>query len=114
MICIMRVFFYEKSSGKSPIKKFIDGLPKVDQARFLEVIDEISENGLSASRVVFKPIEGKLWEIKFRSEKSGYRVFYVMLEKDLMVWLHAFNKKTQKTPKKELDVARKRLKEILE
>jgi phage-related protein len=70
-------------------------------------------NGLSASRVIFKPLEGKLWEIKFNSPTSGYRVLYVMLEKDLMVWLHAFCKKTQKTPKQELDLARKRLKEVL-
>ena len=109
----MRVFFYEAGSGKSPIKKFIDGLPINDQARFFEVIQEVEAHGLSAVRMVFKPIEGKLWEIKFKSENSGYRVFYVMLEKDLMVWLHAFSKKTQKTPQKELEVARKRLKEVL-
>jgi len=36
-----------------------------------------------------------------------------MLESELMVWLHAFNKKTQKTPPKELNIAKKRLREIL-
>ena len=90
-----------------------DDLPRDDQARFFEVVDEIETQGFGAVRVVFKPIEGKLWEIKFRSTQSGYRVFYVMLEKDLMVWLHAFSKKTQKTPKLELEVARKRMKEVL-
>lgn len=109
----MRVFFYETGAGNSPIKKYIDRLPENDQARFLEVVDEIEKNGFSAARVTFKPLEGKLWEIKFRSEQSGYRVFYVMLANDLMAWLHAFSKKTQKTPKHELDLARKRMKEIL-
>ncbi|OYZ11956.1 MAG: hypothetical protein B7Y39_19075 [Bdellovibrio sp. 28-41-41] len=109
----MRIYFYETPGGNSPIKKFIDDLPKADQARFLEVIDEIELNGLSASRIIFKPLEGKLWEIKFNSPTSGYRALYVMIEKDLMVWLHAFNKKTQKTPKQDLDLARKRLKEVL-
>lgn len=109
----MKIFFYETPNGKSPIKKLIDGLPNIEQARFLEVIDEIENNGLSASRIIFKPLEGKLWEIKFSSPTLGYRVLYVLLEKALMVWLHAFAKKTQKTPIKELDLARKRLKEIL-
>ena len=103
----MRVYLYETPGGNSPIKKFIDGLPEVDQARFFEVIDEVEEHGFSAARVIFKPIEGKLWEIKFKSENVGYRVFYVMLEKELMAWLHAFSKKTQKTPKHELELARK-------
>lgn len=55
----MRIYFYETPGGNAPIKKFIDDLPKADQARFLEVIDEIELNGLSASRIIFKPLEGK-------------------------------------------------------
>jgi phage-related protein len=109
----MKIYFYKSGSGKSPIQRFIDKLPKEDQARFLEVIDEVETYGFSAARVIFKPIEGKLWEIKFRSTKSGYRIFYVLLEKDLMVWLHAFSKKAQKTPQKELELARKRMKEVM-
>ena len=109
----MRIFFYETAGGNSPIKKFIDSLPEADQARFFEVIDEVEKMGLAAMRMVFKPIDGKLWEIKFRSVQAGYRVFYVMLERDLMAWLHAFSKKTQKTPQHELDIARKRMKEVL-
>lgn len=109
----MRIYFFENQNKKSPIKKFIDRLPLADQARFFEVIDEIEKYGLSGSRIIFKPIEGKLWEVKFNSATSSYRVLYVMIEKDLMAWLHAFSKKTQKTSKLDLDVARKRMKEIL-
>ncbi len=109
----MKVYFYKTSQGNSPIEKYIDKLPQADQARFLEIIKEIEERGLSAARLIFKPLEGKLWEIKFKVKSVGYRVLYVILEEDLMVWLHAFSKKTQKTPKKELDLARKRIKEVL-
>lgn len=109
----MKIFFYKTPAGNSPIEKFIDGLSLDDQARFLEVIDEIEKHGLSASRLIFKPLEGKLWEIKFSTSSAGYRVLYVMIEKDLMIWLHGFIKKTQKTPKQDLDLARKRLKEVL-
>jgi len=79
----------------------------------LEVFNEIEDQGFNAIRVTFKPIDGKLWEIKFKSESAGYRILYVLLEQDLMVWLHAFSKKSQKTPPKELKVARKRMKEVL-
>jgi phage-related protein len=112
-MAMMKIYFYETGAGNSPLKKFIDKLPEKDQARFNEVFNEIETHGLNASRLIFKPIEGKLWEIKFKSESKGYRILYVLVEQDMMIWLHAFVKKTQKTPVNELKVARQRLKEVL-
>src|SRR5687768_17419132 len=109
----MKIYLFETSTGNSPIKKFIDKLPKADQARFVEIFEEIEKHGLSAVRVIFKPLEGKLWEIKLKAPNAGYRVLYVLMERDMMIWLHAFSKKTQKTPLTELEIARKRLKEVL-
>jgi hypothetical protein len=55
---MMKIFFYETASGNSPIKRFIDSLPDEDQARFIEVYQEIEKYGFAAVRMVFKPIEG--------------------------------------------------------
>jgi hypothetical protein len=63
-LLIMRISFYKTVAGNSPIKRFIDALPEVDQARFIEVFQEIEKHGLIAVRMVFKPIECKLWENK--------------------------------------------------
>lgn len=109
----MKIFFYKTASGRSPVREFIDDQPEGSLARFLDVIVEIESHGLDSARITFKPIEGKLWEIKFRTEDAGYRVFYVLLKQNEMIWLHAFKKKTQKTPTKELDIARKRMREVL-
>ncbi len=92
---------------------YIEGLAESDQARFFEVSEEIELNGLEAARVIFKPLQGKLWEIKFTAVGGGYRILYAIVTKDSMVWLHAFKKKTQKTPPKELELALKRLKEVM-
>lgn len=109
----MRVSFYVSSLGRSPVEDFILSLPKCDQARFADVHYGICEDGLDCSRVVFKPLRGKLWEIKFAAEGGGYRICYVMLNGDKMVWLHAFKKTTNKTPRRDLEVAERRMKEIL-
>lgn len=109
----MKIFFYKTSSGRSPVREFIDEQRESEQARIFDVIVDIEVHGLDAARIVFKPLEGKLWEIKFRAEDASYRVLYVLLKKDEMIWLHAFKKKSQKTPFKELDIARKRMKEVL-
>jgi hypothetical protein len=45
IILMMRIFFYETAAGNSPIKRFIDALPKEDQARFIEVYQEIEKCG---------------------------------------------------------------------
>lgn len=93
----MKILFYENRHS-SPIKKFINKLSPSEKARFLEVYEEIEEFGLSAVRIKFKHLEGKLWEIKFRTGFSSYRIIYVLIERDLMIWIHIFGKKSQKTP----------------
>jgi phage-related protein len=109
----MRVAFYTSSSGRSPVEDFIGSLPKVDQARFRDVFDGIQSHGLDCPRVQLRQLRGKLWEIKFSAPSGGYRIAYVVVQKDVMVWLHAFKKTTQKTPTRDLDIAERRMQEIL-
>jgi phage-related protein len=109
----MEVVFYETGSGRSPVTKFIDDQPMRDQAIIIAVINAIEEDGLQAKGATFRQLDGKLWEIKIKAPSGGYRLLYVMLSANSMMLLHAFKKKTQKTPLNELAVARKRLAEVL-
>lgn len=109
----MLVNFYTKPSGRSPIEEFITSRSKADQARFAEVIVGLEEFGLSYSRVQFKPLRGKLWEIKFKAQDGSYRMLYVLVKINEMVILHTFRKTSQKTPLHELEIAEKRMKEVL-
>lgn len=109
----MHIFFYKTASGRSPVEKFIEGLPKPDQAKFADVNDGIAEHGLQYEPVEFKHLRGKLWEIKFKAKGGGYQIAYAILDKDTMVWLHAFRKDSQKTPEDDLNLAEMRMKEVL-
>jgi phage-related protein len=53
-------------------------------------------------------------EIRIQGKDGAYRTFFVLMQAHGVVVFHAFKKKTQKTPLKEIETARKRLKEILE
>lgn len=110
----MNVAFYQTSSGRSPIEDFISELPKHDKARFTDVFEGIENYGFDCPRVQFKPLRGKLWEIKFNAPSGGFRIAYVVVDGSSMVWLHVFKKTTQKTPLRDLDIAEKRMKEVLE
>lgn len=109
----MKVSFFSSNSGRCYVEDFIDELMTADQAVILAVLKDIETFGLSAIGCQFRQIEGKLWEIKIKAPHGGYRIFYVMISSVEMICLHAYKKQGQKAPKKDLEVARKRLKEVL-
>ena len=110
----MKITFYQTASGRIPVKDFIESLPLADQAKFWAIYRYLQQSGLDCPNVQFRQLKGKLWEIKFSSLGGGYRIAYVLIEKDLMVWLHAFKKASQKTPQSDLELALKRMKEVLQ
>lgn len=110
----MKIKYYLTPSGRNPVNEFALSLSKEDQGRFIEVYLGIQEHGLGYERVAFRQLDGKLWEIKYSAKGGGYRIAYVLIEKDCMVWLHAFKKKSQKTPRQDLELAQRRAKEVLE
>jgi len=105
---------YRVASGRSPVEEWIGKLSAADRARFAEVADGIERYGFGCPRVTFRQLERKLWEIKFGTETGGYRVAYGVIFRERMVWLHAFKKKRQRTPHGDLQVALRRMKEVLE
>ncbi len=105
----MKVTFFTTASGRSPVLDYIQDLSKPERARLLASLDQIERHGFDAVRVQFRQIEGKLWEIRV----SAHRVFYVLIEHEEMVLLHAYRKQGQKLPLKEREVAMKRMKELL-
>jgi len=109
----MDVSFYLSSSGKSYFEKFIKELALQDRATILAVFHDISLRGMNAIGCQFRQIEGKLWEIKIKAPGGGYRFFYVLVNINHLHVLHSYKKQSQKAPKVELDVARKRLSEVL-
>ena len=55
-----------------------------------------------------------VWEIRISDEAGQFRVIYIAKLKDAVFVLHCFQKKSQKTPLKDLDLASKRLRELLQ
>lgn len=110
----MEVGFYRSASGRSPVREFLDHLSKPDQARFADVAEGIEQHGLACPRVRFRQLDGKLWEIKFATATGKFRIAYVVVTRELMIWLHVFKKARQRTPGHDLEVARQRLREVME
>ena len=104
----MDVRFYQTASGRSPVKEYLEGLPS-DRAEVVYAsLADLERHGLDGAAATARHIEGKLWELKFSID----RVFYVVITGPVMVLLHAYKKQGQRAPPRELEVARRRLKDV--
>jgi phage-related protein len=68
--------------------------------------------GMPLSRPMTTVASG-VHEVRIRGEGSTVRVFYYLRKSDAIIVFHAFHKKSQKTPSREINLARQRLKEVL-
>lgn len=59
-----------------------------------------------------KHLQDKLWEIRLKDKDGIARVIYILANKKRIILLHAFVKKTQKTPKSALEIVLKRTHEV--
>ncbi len=107
--CEINYFIY--SSGENPIKDFLDKHPKVKVKAF-HIFLNIEKYGLSTAIPHIKKLKNTpLWEIKIVGKEST-RILYFSEDLNSILLLHAFIKKTQKTPTKEINIAINRLKQI--
>ena len=86
-------------------------LPKGILARYFHCTDRMLEFGPDLGMPHTRAMSAGLFELRLKSREGIGRVFYCTLVGRQIVMLHQFVKKTDKTPLKELSVARKRMKE---
>jgi phage-related protein len=108
----VHIYYFRKPSGKEPVREFIDSLPDHDIARIFFDLDLIRKRGLKDCGLSLRHIEGKLWEVRFKLS-AGYRIFYCCISEQLCL-LHAYKKQSTKAPEKEIEIARKRMREVMQ
>ncbi len=90
-------------------------LPPDMVARFLRIGDLIAAAGLPAMREPHvKHVTGKLWEMRLKGRSGIARSIYVAASGQRVVVLRTFLKKTQETPRREIEIALQRLKDVKE
>lgn len=109
-----KVVLYELSNGRSPVAEFIEEQSKRNQAIIFAELDDLAEFGLMPRGDKLRPLEGKLWELRFRGEGLHFRFIYFVHTGREIVILHGFCKKTRKTPTRELNIGRRRQQDYLD
>jgi phage-related protein len=91
----------------------VAALPKDMRTRLARLISVIEEFGFQAlPRDSVKHRDGKLWELRMSGRDGISRAIYISASGQRVVILRAFVKKTQQTPRRELEIARQRAKEV--
>ncbi len=82
-------------------------------ANFLHIAEMIEHLGPNLGKPYVGTLGSGLYEIRAKGKEGIGRSIYCTVKGREVVILHSFIKKTQKTPKKELDLAKKRMNEVL-
>lgn len=100
---------YRTSAGNRPVKQFLDSLRPEDREQIVAAMKDVAVNGLHVAR----HLQGydDLWEVRAAGRDRIYRVIFSPEGQygQVLLSLHAFTKKTQRTPPNDLRVAADRL-----
>src|SRR4030065_2205020 len=98
------------------LEEWFETIPTDIKAKALRIVDMLVIFGPHTVREPYvKHVEGqrKLFEIRAKGKDGIARVFYCTISGQKIILLHGFIKKTDKTPKKEIDIAVKRMQEVM-
>ena len=97
----------------SRVQGELDALPSDMKARFRWIVELIQGHGLEQVREPHvKHVEGPLWEMRITGRDGIARAIYVTARGRRVVVVTVFVKKTQKTPRREIDLALQRAQEV--
>jgi phage-related protein len=106
---VWTIVFYTADDGSSPVQEFLTSLDIKTQARFAWSIEQLRVRNVMAREPLVRHLEDKLWELREESSTNIYRLIYFFFSGQRIVFLHGFQKKTQKTPHREIEIALQRL-----
>ena len=108
------VEFYTKDNGEKPAKNFILGLDVKMRAKILGIINVLEEKGNQLREPFSKHLDDGIFEIRGKVGTDITRVLYFFYYEKKIIITNGFIKKTQKTPKRELELAKSYRKDYLE
>jgi phage-related protein len=109
------VEFYRTINGQCPVEDYLDTLNDKQVEKILWVLKVVKELHIVPQNYLKKLVStDDIWEIRVRSGNNIFRLLGFFHSGALIILTNGFTKKTQTTPKNEIEIAEKRKKEYLE
>ena len=104
---MINIEFYDTIDGKCPLQEYLDSLEPKLLAKTLRTIDLLEANGISLRGPYSEPLGDGLFELRTKQSSDIARILYFFFVGNKAVLTNGFTKKSQKTPKSEIETARK-------
>ena len=110
-----RRVYYKAPSGQVPVREFIEEQTADVREKIFSDLERLVRFNVRLGAPYVRKVAGRdFWELRTKSGGDIYRTFYFAHTGQKFVLLHAFQKKSQKAPKKELDTAEERMRDYQE
>jgi len=109
-----KIQFYQSDSGTCPVEDFLDSLTgkQVQKVTWtLQLIEEMQTVPIKYFKKLINTDD--IWEVRIQAGNNIFRLLGFLDGENIVILNHAFQKKTQKTPKKEIQIAEARKKNYL-
>jgi phage-related protein len=105
---VWHVVFYKDKNSIEPVKEFI--LSQSDDAigEILHVVDLLYKFDLSLGLPYVEKVRGKIWSLRIKHSSDYFRILYYAASGKKFILLHVIKKKTDKLPKRDIEVAEER------
>lgn len=108
------VIFYEDIKGNEPVKDFLIDCDTKMRAKFVGLLEVLEEKGNNLREPYSKYLEDGIFEIRCKIGSDISRILYFFYYEKKIILTNGFIKKTQKTPQKEIRLAKNRRKDYIE
>ena len=108
------VIFYEDENGEKPVEEFLLSLDKKMRAKILGILGILEEKGNTLREPYSKPLGDGIFEVRCKIGTDLTRVLYFFYYEGHIILTNGFVKKTQKTPKQVIQLAKKRRTDYIE
>lgn len=109
-----QVEFYETKNGKIPMEEFLQTLDPKMHAKMVSMLELLEEKGNQLREPFSVPLGNGLFELRCQQSNNITRALYFFHSGGKIVVTNGFIKKTQKTPKAEIELANKYRSDYLE
>lgn len=112
-----QIEFYRDQNGDEPVLEYLEELAsktdkdsRIKLNKIRDYMKILSEHGTRAGEPYVKHIEGELWELRPLRD----RILFAGWDGNRFILLHYFMKKTQKTPKREIEQAKRNMRDFID
>ena len=102
-----QVEFYDTEDGRTPTQEFLDSLEPKMNAKMVGLMEILEEKGYSLREPYSAPLEDGIFELRAIQGSNISRALFFFYVEGRIVITHDFIKKTQKTPRAQIELAKK-------